>query len=288
MSPLPARRPAQLWLRRLALLLGLALVLAGAWWAPLQQRADAEIDAGLQRALISFASARTLNGLISVVQGTSLSLQPMGVGVTLTVGELLDPINDLVEQFASLMLMASVAFGVQKLLLALGGHALVSAAVSAAALLAAAWAWRGRCPAVLTRLMVLLLLLRFAVPVVALGGELVFRELLASDYRDQQQAVELATRELRAQTAMATEAAGGADKAGAAAWLERLRQGASAGLQNLRVDVEAMRQRVEQLPERIIRLIVVFLAQTLLLPLLLLWLLYRGLGLLLLRQDPTP
>lgn len=276
--------------RRAVLLLALALVLAGAWWPALQQRADAGVDAGLQRALLSFATARTLNGLISVAQGTSLSLQPMGVGVTLTVGELLDPINDLVEQFASLMLMASVAFGVQKLLLALGGHAAVSVAVSAVALLAAALAWRGRCPAWLGRLMVLLLLLRFALPLTLLGSEALFGALLASDYRSQQQAIEGTTHELRAQL----PAAGAGDKpaeAASAGWLERLRQGASAGVQQLRVDVEAMRQRVEALPERIVRLIVVFLAQTLVLPLLLLWLLQRALVLLLppvLRQDPTP
>ena len=32
-----------------------------------------------------------------------------GVGVTLTLGEVLDPVNDLVEQFSSLMLAAAVA-----------------------------------------------------------------------------------------------------------------------------------------------------------------------------------
>lgn len=106
--------------RALAFLL-VSLVIAGAWLPPVQTVADAQIDAGLKRALVAFAAARTLNAAISVAQGTEVGVQ-VGVGMTLTLGQALDPVNDLVEQFASLMLMASVAFGVQKALLAIGGH----------------------------------------------------------------------------------------------------------------------------------------------------------------------
>jgi len=94
-----------------------------AWYRPLQDVANAQVDAGLKRALISFASARALNAVISVIQGTEFSIQPIGVGVTLTSGQVLDPVNDLIEQFSTLMVVASVAFGVQKVLLAIGAHA---------------------------------------------------------------------------------------------------------------------------------------------------------------------
>ena len=40
-------------------------------------------------------------------------MQPVGVGVTLTIGEVLDPLNDLVERFAWLALVASVSLGLQ-------------------------------------------------------------------------------------------------------------------------------------------------------------------------------
>ena len=61
------------------------------------QRASIEYEKLFQRALITFALARTINGVISVVQGTEVALQPAGVGVTLTPGEILDPVNDLIE-----------------------------------------------------------------------------------------------------------------------------------------------------------------------------------------------
>ena len=92
----------------------MAAVLSCAWLAPLDAPAMQQVDAGLKRALVSFATARLLNGVISVAQGTEASVQPFGVGVTFAPGQILDPVNDLVEQFSHLMLAASVAFGVQK------------------------------------------------------------------------------------------------------------------------------------------------------------------------------
>ena len=66
------------WCRLLSVLLVAALV-ACAWLAPLEGAANRQIDAGLKRALASFAVARTLNAIISVAQGTEVSLQTLGV-----------------------------------------------------------------------------------------------------------------------------------------------------------------------------------------------------------------
>ena len=46
---------------------------------------------------------------------------PAGVGVTLSIGELLDPFNDMVERFSWVMLLTSVSLGIQKILLIFGG-----------------------------------------------------------------------------------------------------------------------------------------------------------------------
>ena len=64
----------------------------------MDNRAAGDYEQLFQRAFVTFALARTINGVISVVQGTEVALQPAGVGVTLTPGEILDPVNDLVER----------------------------------------------------------------------------------------------------------------------------------------------------------------------------------------------
>ena len=62
---------------------------------------------------------------ISVGRGMEVAIQPMGVGVTLAPGQLLNPINDLVENFSSLMMAACIALGAQKILIHIGGHWIV-------------------------------------------------------------------------------------------------------------------------------------------------------------------
>ena len=74
-------------------------------------------DEAFKRALVTFAIARGLNGVISVAQGTEVAVEPGGVGVNFTVGQILDPINDLVEQFSSVMLVAASSLGLQNILL---------------------------------------------------------------------------------------------------------------------------------------------------------------------------
>lgn len=255
-------------LRRTAMVLAALLVVAAAWFPPLQQAADRQVDAGLQRALISFASARALNGLISVVQGTELSVQPLGVGVTLTLGQALDPVNDLVEQFSSLMLAAAIAFGVQKALLAIGAQGAVSLLLTVLVIAWVAWRWQARpAPPWLTGLLLVLLLTRFAVPLATLGSDFVFQRLLAQDYQVQQAAVDLASSELRELTPK------GPASADAKGWWERTKDRIEASVPSL--DLDQIKARLENLPERIVGLMVIFLLQTMVLPILLLWALWR-------------
>ena len=103
-----------LW-RGFASLLLTALI-ALSWTGLLDQEAQSATAATLKRALATYAVARGLNGVISVAQGTEIALQPVGVGLTITAGEILDPLNDLVERFSWLVLVACGSLGTQLLL----------------------------------------------------------------------------------------------------------------------------------------------------------------------------
>lgn len=252
------------------LLAALGLAVALAWLAPMDATASAHAQAGLKRALATFAAARALNAAISVAKGTELSVAPAGLGVTLTPGQVLDPVDDLVEQFSSLMLMASVAFGVEIALIRMGAHWIVAALLTA---VAAAWAWRAWRGqprlAWLDRLVVAALLVRFAVPLVVLGSEAGFRLFLEGDYAAGQAAIESSGREIDAR------AAPSAVPKGEESIADRLK-----GWWSRAPDVG---QRIDELKavagraiEHVVRLIVVFLLQTLVVPLLLLWALVRA------------
>ena len=71
------------------------------------------VDDSFKQSVIVFGSAKALNAVVSLAQGTQINL-PF---VTVAVGEILDPINDLVEQFSLVMLVSMVSLGIQKILL---------------------------------------------------------------------------------------------------------------------------------------------------------------------------
>ena len=254
--------------RQIAAALCLALAVACAWLAPLDAPATAQVEAGLKRALVSFATARALHGVLSVVQGTQFSAQPLGVGVTLTPGQLLAPVNDLVKHFSDLMLAASVAFGVQKAVIAIGSYWLISAALTAVAL---AWGWvyfrQQRVRPWLSKVLVVLLMARFAIPVVVIGTDAIWQKFLAADYVATQTAIDSASgqaQKLGPPVVAATENTSIVDKA--RQWMS--------GVTDVKARFEDIKLAAERAVEQIIRLMVIFLLQTLILPVLLLWGLY--------------
>ena len=298
---------------RRALAITAALLIAVCAWAPaIQDMANSQVDAGLKRSLITYASARALNAVISVVQGTELSVQPLGVGVTLTLGQILDPINDLVEQFSSLMLVASVAFGIQKVLLVVGAHWMISTLVTGFAVAWAALKWWDNSPPWMTRVMLVLLMIRFAIPLVTIGSDLVFQHVMAKDYGESQRVLDMSAQEVKVMTPKKPNAekapqgpilkvpAGesGAASAPKPSWRDRLpsifgnssageevdaekesimerAKGVLAGkLPSVMPDFEGIKKSLEAITERIIKLIVIFLAQTIIIPLVLTWVFY--------------
>lgn len=252
--------------RRFVLALVVAALVACSWLAPLDTSAHRYVDAGLKRALISFASARTLNALISVAQGTEIAVQPAGIGMIFSPGQALDPVNDLVEQFANLMLTASVAFGVQKALLTIGGHWAASLLLSLAAI---TWATvrlrRDEAPPWLSRLLVVSLMVRFALPVVIIGSDFLFEKFMADDYQASQQGIETVS--------LQVDKLDAPPEGTEPALLERFRSWA-AQQTDLKTRYAKLKQAAEQATERIVKLMVVFLLQTLVFPVVLLWVLW--------------
>ena len=258
--------------RALAAALLVALLAVAAWLRPLDDAAARHIDGGMKAAFAAFATARALNGVISLVQSAQVSAQ-LGVGMSVAPGELLDPVNDLIERFSDAMLAATVAFGVQKVLLAVGGHWVVALALGVAALAWAGLAVAGRPgPRWLLRVLALLLLARFAVPVAAVGTDLLARTFLASQQEASRQAIEALTGEAKAAAQGGSGApAGAAEPGGAGA---SLREWLSRGVE-LGPRIEALARTAGRLAEHVTSLIVVFLLQTLLFPVALAWGMWR-------------
>lgn len=269
--------------RALAILL-VAAAVACSWLPSIERIADEQVAAGLKRAVISFAAAKTLNAAISVAQGTEIALQPVGVGLTLTVGQILDPLNDLVEQFASLMLMASVAFGVQKALLAIGGQWQISAAVSIVAVLWALFYLRGRAPPWLSRMLFVLIVIRLAVPAITIGSDWVYERFFADSYQQAQEALDVISANASKPVIQVPE-----DAKDKSIWDRVKGWGDAGGLLDVKARVAQLREAVDKATDHIIDLMVVFVMQTIVIPIVLLWALFKlAGGVLLSRSGPRP
>ena len=269
--------------RNLLLTLLSALAVYAALSGTLDEVGNEQAQDAFKRALVTFAVARTLNGVISVAQGTEVAVEPAGVGVNFSVGEILDPINDLVEQFAGVMLVASTSLGLQNVLLGMTGWWGTTAALVAAVALTLAVVWwpserarRWDGPAV--RILLVVLFLRFAVPLLVLGTNAVFDTFLAAEQEASTLALETTREEIEELNEDATPPTPEADT-----MMGRLGAMLDDSLESMNVKqrLEELRERVSNASEHIVNLIVIFVLQTILLPLAFLWIfvqLLKGLG----------
>jgi hypothetical protein len=256
-------------LPRRALIALLAGMLALFAWLPhTQQAADSASRQGLKRALVTYASVRAIDAAISVAKATELTVQPAGVGPGFGVGQLLDPLDDLIEQFAALMQWVLVAFGLQTMLAKLGAHWAVSLLLTLSLAGLVVVAWRGApAPLWLMRAAIGLLIVRFAVPVYAVSAEFVHQQVLNAQYLEAQQALE-GTRTGIDQAA----APAAATPAPAPRWIDSW---LPSWLKDAKVppmpSVGSLAERVESSLERLIDLAVLFLFETVALPLAFFW-----------------
>lgn len=267
--------------RRLAVIVAVILAAAIAWLPAIQSTADQQVDDGFKRALTAFAAAKALNAGISLAQGTAVTAQPFGFGVELSLGEVLDPLNDLVEQFASLMLIALVAFGVQKVLLEISANGLVAASVTAVALTWAALYWRAAAPHWLSKVLLVVLMIRFAMPVVTIGSDWVFDRFLQSRHQQAQTALSAVSAQASPEDVKATPSATGA-AVPRNGYLQRFKEWVGAAkedraaadtskLTDWTARINELRAAADRITDHVVNLMVVFVLQTLVVPLLLLW-----------------
>jgi predicted membrane channel-forming protein YqfA (hemolysin III family) len=257
----------------------IALALAGAITGHVDKASEEQAENALKNALVTFAVARTLNGVISAAQGTEVALEPGGVGVILSVGEVLDPINDLIERFSTVMLIASSSLGLQALLLNITSWWGVTAMLFAAAVafLVVIWAPRSLAatyagPAV--RILLIMLFVRFAVPVLIVGTTVISDAFLAPE----QEAATAILRDTTAEIEQINEEAQPAS-ADEQSLMDRLGEMIDDSLESMQVGdrLKELKESASNAAEHIVSLIAIFVLQTILLPLLFLWLFIEGL-----------
>lgn len=256
--------------------LAVVLMVAVSIMKPIDNSSQSQLDSALTRAMIGFGLARTLNGVISVAQGTEFAVQPAGVGVNFSPGEILDPINDLVERFSWVMLLATSSLGVQKILLEVSSWAGISVLLAGAGLFFLLTRMRNssvaRMADIAGKLLLVMLLVRFLIPVGSLANDWVYKQFLQPRYEQSSAQLEIASNRIREISTRQTqpEQSDGSLK-------DRAKKFYSSMTSKFDFDgmLDDYKNSAENVSEHAINLIVVFMLQTIVFPLLFLYLIYR-------------
>jgi hypothetical protein len=231
-------------------------------FAPLADtRGGAYLESSFARTLAALAATRGLDSAISLAQSSEVSFS-FGPGGSLGIGQALDPINDLVEQYGALLLTSTTAIGVQRLGMQIG-RALgwwlflpAIAAVGFAAFLtgpsrASLHAW-GR------RLLGIALFARLAIPTAAWIDSVVAARFLESGYQQAAAMVQTTTERIEKVDA------GDADRP----WYERYNPVDAIGDR-----AQRLYEAIGDVGESIVNLAIYFTISTIVLPLGTLWIL---------------
>ncbi len=126
----PPPRPSRAQLRiaglfaaaGLALTFGLGDVLLERAGDPLSRDSERRLVRTLTIASVAYLSAAAVNSTVSVLKTSEMEASFFVVGGSVTVGEALDPIHDLVEQLASILTFCIVSVGLQRLILSVAAE----------------------------------------------------------------------------------------------------------------------------------------------------------------------
>jgi len=247
--------------------------------APPFRSADAAglayVDAAFDRALVAFALARTANAIISVIQGSELDVAPAGIGMTIAVGQVLDPLNDMIERFSWIMLLSLVSLGTQKVLLEMIPWFSLKLLLAPALvlLLAGLWwpfgdvrrlsRWGGR-------LLMLAVLLRFCLPLTAWMNDQLYARFLDTRYVAAMGEFEQGNALLQTMNPVPDVTAALGDTS----FIDRFRANAQrlSDAANLQRQLDVLKTRFNRMIEQLLTMIVVFLLNSVLLPIAFLWL----------------
>ena len=249
----------------------------------LNNLAENYTDQGIERALITYAISRSLNGVISVAQGTEIAVSPVGVGLTFAPGQILDPINDLIERFSWVVLVSGTSLGIQKLFLEITSIPAISWAVSVLSTVFITLIWFCRKHAidfdwasVVKKILLVLIFFRFSIPLIAVINEGLYLSFLQSRYEQSQTQLMNASDKIQLINASAHEKIeADTDKKSlfenVERWLNKTQQSL-----DLEKQMSLLKQAASDVSQQVINMIVVFVVQAIIFPLLFLWLIIQG------------
>ncbi|MDH5471855.1 MAG: hypothetical protein OEY87_06635 [Gammaproteobacteria bacterium] len=235
-------------------------------------------EQGLKRALVTYALARGLNGVISVAQGTEIAVQPVGVGLTFAPGQILDPVNDLIERFSTVVLVSGASLGIQRMLIEITSWFWFSLLCSFMLFASVFMIWKHALyktsySRLLYKTTAILLLIRLSVPLIAVLNEGVYLLFLQSQYEESSTQLETVSDNVNQLQQNSVQ-----PQANQESFLEKMQAlyDSAADAVDIQSQLASLKQIVSDMSQHALNLMVVFVLQTLILPIVFLFIAYKS------------
>lgn len=164
------------------------VLMALSFLVDIDSKGEKIVDDSLENAIKVFAVAKGLNAAISLAQGTEIT--PAGQ-ITITIGEVLDPINDMVEQFSWIMLASITSLGIQKILLNFVTGNIFTLLVVISIIIINIWMFSRfnhdtKLRNIFFKTTIVLIFLRFSIPIMSILNSYVYDSYVKDDYNIEQ------------------------------------------------------------------------------------------------------
>ncbi len=258
----------------LVLLSGATYLLSSVEIPVVDHQSEAYFDSALTGATLAYATTRGVNAVVSVLKESEIDIAPAGVGVTLAAGQILDPIDDMTERLSDVLVMAIVSLGIQRLGYEIGtAISFKAVAVLLLGFIPVIWfnqRARQTLPRLLLKSCIVLLALRFLLPISSLINDSLYQNVLQGRIEEAKQGLSIVSSDYEELSTIQPEEEGGflSSLGNAGDKIDEIRQAWSRIADNAENVISSLLTLTTMY-------IALFLLQVLLIPLGMLWLLLK-------------
>ncbi|MGM0452351.1 MAG: hypothetical protein ACQERN_04200 [Thermodesulfobacteriota bacterium] len=238
----------------------------------LSRQTNQYLNETMVKAGASYGMVRLGNSLVSVIQETEIGIPATGTAIAF--GQLLDPVNDILERTSVVMTISLASLGIQKILVKISAwlSLTILLTVSMAILLIGIWLPHfmpnGDPAGLVAKCLLVALLIYFFVPLAYYANGTVYRLFMEKSYEKTAAAMENFNKDLKEiQEEKEAVEKGFWDKFNIPAKIEGMKK-----------KFEELKTKSEAMILKLIHLMVIFVLQTVLIPILFLWLLIKAVG----------
>ena len=166
----------------------------------LDKTTDVYFREAISKAGIAYATCRVINASVSIIKDSHLQLEPAGIGISLAVGQALDPIDDMTERLSDVLVTAIASLGIQKLIYEMS-VSLVPPVLSILLFILSVLVWfkneRIRyLQKFIIRFSVIIIIGRFCLPVSSVANEFIYQHFFAKQISETRENLALSTADL--------------------------------------------------------------------------------------------